>query len=279
MRWLCRMISAMSRSPGARRYSTARAPTSPDEPVMPAMEGLLLEDDDGGIDSDGDHLQSEPTSPVLGRSAADDPPAAMERGPSEDSAASSAESSDEDDEHMQRSTASLGSAPGSPRRPRRMTSSIHAIHQPLAHARTSADAVGPSSPSSPTEPDAGGSEPASPEAGPSGLRFASPVRSPSSSTLLPPRDRSGTVTDRRKAPSDRIRQLAEKLREVFDLDEAEEVIAEFPCWLFRRVLLQGPSALHSRQLIGQATSTSHRAASSSTRTFGKSTARSSARAR
>ena len=234
MRWPRRMISAMSRSPAARRYSTSRSSTAPDAPVMPSMDGLL-EDDDGGSDLDGDHLQSEPASPVPGRSSRpDDAPSPADQAHDEDSATSSAESSDGDDEHMQRSTASLSSAPGSPRRPRRMASSIHAIHQPLAQARESADAVGS---------DAADSEPASPEAGPSGMRFTSPVRSPSSSTLLPPRDRSATVTDRRKQSSDRIRQLAEKLREVFDLDEAEEVIAEFPCWLFRRVLLQGPSAL------------------------------------
>ncbi|BGP37017.1 Sterol 3-beta-glucosyltransferase [Rhodotorula kratochvilovae] len=34
-------------------------------------------------------------------------------------------------------------------------------------------------------------------------------------------------------------KLAEKLMDVFGLDEAEEVVAEYPCWLFRAILLQG----------------------------------------
>ncbi|PPR00259.1 hypothetical protein CVT24_005007 [Panaeolus cyanescens] len=34
-------------------------------------------------------------------------------------------------------------------------------------------------------------------------------------------------------------RLAEKLKEVYDLDEIEEVWAEMPCWLLRSVLLQG----------------------------------------
>ncbi|KDQ54854.1 glycosyltransferase family 1 protein [Jaapia argillacea MUCL 33604] len=34
-------------------------------------------------------------------------------------------------------------------------------------------------------------------------------------------------------------RLADKLREVFDLDGIEEVISEMPCWLLRSVLLQG----------------------------------------
>ena len=33
--------------------------------------------------------------------------------------------------------------------------------------------------------------------------------------------------------------LAEKLQEVFELNEVEEVLAEYSCWLFRSVLLQG----------------------------------------
>ena len=33
--------------------------------------------------------------------------------------------------------------------------------------------------------------------------------------------------------------LAEKLKEVFDLPEIEEVLEEYPCWLFRSVMLQG----------------------------------------
>ncbi|GAA5830538.1 hypothetical protein JCM11251_002507 [Rhodosporidiobolus azoricus] len=41
------------------------------------------------------------------------------------------------------------------------------------------------------------------------------------------------------ARSQRREKLAEKLREVFGLAEVEEVVAEYPCWLFRSILLQG----------------------------------------
>ena len=42
-----------------------------------------------------------------------------------------------------------------------------------------------------------------------------------------------TVRLKRKA------RLAEKLQEVFELKQVEEVVAEMPCWLLRSVLLQG----------------------------------------
>ncbi|KAI0651552.1 hypothetical protein C8Q79DRAFT_43404 [Trametes meyenii] len=44
-----------------------------------------------------------------------------------------------------------------------------------------------------------------------------------------------TVTVRQN----RRTQLAEKLRDVFELDNIHEVVAEMPCWLLRSVLLQG----------------------------------------
>ena len=44
-----------------------------------------------------------------------------------------------------------------------------------------------------------------------------------------------SITHREK----RRATLAEKLQEVFELDELEEVLAEYSCWLFRSVLLQG----------------------------------------
>ncbi|KAI0080011.1 hypothetical protein K474DRAFT_1658250 [Panus rudis PR-1116 ss-1] len=43
----------------------------------------------------------------------------------------------------------------------------------------------------------------------------------------------GTVKQERRS------RLAEKLRDVFDLNDIHEVIAEMPCWLLRSVLLQG----------------------------------------
>lgn len=42
--------------------------------------------------------------------------------------------------------------------------------------------------------------------------------------------------------------LAEKLKEVFDLQDAEDVLEEFPCWLFRSVMLQGYLYLTSGHL-------------------------------
>ncbi|GAA5860234.1 hypothetical protein JCM3774_000351 [Rhodotorula dairenensis] len=38
---------------------------------------------------------------------------------------------------------------------------------------------------------------------------------------------------------ERREKLADKLMDVFGLEEAEEVVAEYPCWLFRSILLQG----------------------------------------
>ncbi|GAA6057393.1 hypothetical protein JCM3770_000741 [Rhodotorula araucariae] len=46
------------------------------------------------------------------------------------------------------------------------------------------------------------------------------------------------VREREKRLARRAK-LAEKLMDVFGLDEAEEVVAEYPCWLFRAILLQG----------------------------------------
>ncbi|GAA6041186.1 hypothetical protein JCM8097_008332 [Rhodosporidiobolus ruineniae] len=43
-------------------------------------------------------------------------------------------------------------------------------------------------------------------------------------------------TDRTVARRER---LAEKLSEIFGLEEPEEVVAEYPCWLFRSILLEG----------------------------------------
>ncbi|RPD81684.1 hypothetical protein L226DRAFT_577428 [Lentinus tigrinus ALCF2SS1-7] len=48
--------------------------------------------------------------------------------------------------------------------------------------------------------------------------------------------RSGSMATVRQ---NRRAQLAEKLRDVFDLDNINEVVAEMPCWLLRSVLLQG----------------------------------------
>ena len=51
--------------------------------------------------------------------------------------------------------------------------------------------------------------------------------------------RSHTDLKRSLHRPERVASLAEKLREVFLLEEAEQVLAEYPCWLFRSVLSQG----------------------------------------
>ncbi|GAA6009840.1 hypothetical protein JCM11491_000834 [Sporobolomyces phaffii] len=53
---------------------------------------------------------------------------------------------------------------------------------------------------------------------------------------LPPSRSATGKTDRSMG---RRLKLAEKLMDVFGLEEVEDVVAEFPCWLFRSVLLQG----------------------------------------
>ncbi|GAA5936941.1 sterol 3-beta-glucosyltransferase [Sporobolomyces koalae] len=53
---------------------------------------------------------------------------------------------------------------------------------------------------------------------------------------LPP---SRTETAKTEKSLGRRLKLAEKLMDVFGLEEVEDVVAEFPCWLFRSVLLQG----------------------------------------
>lgn len=48
--------------------------------------------------------------------------------------------------------------------------------------------------------------------------------------------RAGSITT---VKVDRRTRLAEKLKEIFELDAIDEVLAEMPCWLLRSVLLQG----------------------------------------
>lgn len=60
-----------------------------------------------------------------------------------------------------------------------------------------------------------------------------------SSTSLAKRPRKGREHSSSTQRSKRRATLAEKLQEVFGLAEVEEVLAEYPAWLFRSVLLQG----------------------------------------
>ncbi|KAK4051283.1 Sterol 3-beta-glucosyltransferase [Microbotryomycetes sp. JL221] len=61
-----------------------------------------------------------------------------------------------------------------------------------------------------------------------------------------PRERSETVVSKRSIT--RRVKLAEKLSDVFGIDSNEAVIAEFPCWLFRSILLQGHAFLTTAHL-------------------------------
>ncbi|KAI0639100.1 hypothetical protein C8Q77DRAFT_1045127 [Trametes polyzona] len=149
----------------------------------------------------------------------------------------------------------------------RLTSSIHAIYRPLARFRRGEPSHSPH-PSAKTQPlptvsdtedstprhplsdedPEGDFEPAAPGQimGSSHTGRASPEPIPgldastSSSAELNARERgssrSATMATVRQ---NRRTQLAEKLREVFELDDIHEVVAEMPCWLLRSVLLQG----------------------------------------
>ncbi|BGP13097.1 hypothetical protein JCM10213_000900 [Rhodosporidiobolus nylandii] len=119
------------------------------------------------------------------------------------------------------STANISLAAGLPAVPRKgrkgrkgedlSKSSIFAIHQPIASARR-----------------AGGGSAIEEEAERPGMS-----RSSTAAT------RASASSDKTVARQERRERLAEKLMEVFGLPEREEVIAEYPCWLFRSILLQG----------------------------------------
>ncbi|KAH8921875.1 glycosyltransferase family 1 protein [Atractiella rhizophila] len=109
-------------------------------------------------------------------------------------------------------------------------SSIHAIHKPIRHQK-----VLEHLPPLPGSPSASG--------------VISPVEEypPSSSDASSEGEGSAPITQSlgaRKSSTLSARvvrrsRLAGKLQEVFQLPEAEEVLAEFPAWLFRSILLQG----------------------------------------
>ncbi|KAI0757283.1 hypothetical protein C8Q80DRAFT_1265234 [Daedaleopsis nitida] len=180
-----------------------------------------------------------------------------------------AEDQDHDDEYMNHDV-----TPGEPesdedeKTVNRLTSSIHAIYRPLARLRRS-DASAPShraarSPDLPSlfdtedtltpddnlvsdEDTEGDFEPGvrgfitdrnhsgrqSPETIPD-LDTSTPDMTPA--TRYRDNSRAGSMATVRQ---NRRVQLAEKLRDVFDLHDITEVLAEMPCWLLRSVLLQG----------------------------------------
>ncbi|KAI0724242.1 hypothetical protein C8T65DRAFT_733888 [Cerioporus squamosus] len=181
-----------------------------------------------------------------------------------------AEDQDNDDEYMNHDvTAPVETESDGDERVNRLTSSIHAIYRPLARIRRGDPSASsyraaktPDLPSlSDTEdtprPDEspvsdedteGDFEPAHGGniTGPSHSGRISPETIPDLDNSIPDVPAS-TASDRRASRSgsmatvrqNRRAQLAEKLRDVFELDNINEVVAEMPCWLLRSVLLQG----------------------------------------
>ncbi|KAF5377187.1 hypothetical protein D9615_006328 [Tricholomella constricta] len=142
----------------------------------------------------------------------------------------------------------------------RLASSIHTIHRPLARSRRlsipapTRDGASPYSPVQEEDSDTLCSE-EEPEA----EDFEETLRTPDANLSIPPsgsvihidkrKSRPGASSQSRIIPSrtgsvatvrlQRRAGLAEKLKEVFELDAIEEVWAEMPCWLLRSILLQG----------------------------------------
>ncbi|EPQ61096.1 UDP-Glycosyltransferase/glycogen phosphorylase [Gloeophyllum trabeum ATCC 11539] len=138
-----------------------------------------------------------------------------------------------------------------------MTSSLHTIHRPLDKSRRGATAlrnvfsVRSESPEeekeretlSSSETDDADFEvdtPRMPDYTPAGLT-SSPISTPSihrgrvdgpQSSIT----RSGSMATVRLQ---RRARLADKLKDIFDLEGIDEVVAEIPCWLLRTILLQG----------------------------------------
>ncbi|KAG6866023.1 hypothetical protein C0991_009432 [Blastosporella zonata] len=139
----------------------------------------------------------------------------------------------------------------------RLASSIHTIHRPLARSRRlsmpyTAPTHAPNSPYGPVNEESE-PEPSSSEEEQEVEDFeATQSLAPSSesiSQVIKRTDRPGSLAHSRIRPSragsmatirlQRRAGLAEKLKEVFELDAIEEVRAEMPCWLLRSILLQG----------------------------------------
>ncbi|KAF8139999.1 glycosyltransferase family 1 protein [Boletus edulis] len=143
-----------------------------------------------------------------------------------------------------------------------MASSIHAIYRPVARSRRKenshfifpgkippAQIEGYEAPhsehdvnlTSDDDIDADDFEAMTPRP-PNSQEYSQPTHTPPSTVQLGP-------AMRRRAPSrtgsmttvkvTRRTRLAEKLKEIFDLEAINEVLAEMPCWLLRSVLLQG----------------------------------------
>ncbi|KAH9853091.1 hypothetical protein C2E23DRAFT_885078 [Lenzites betulinus] len=181
-----------------------------------------------------------------------------------------AEDQDNDDEFMNHDVAPAEADSDEDDRPvNRLTSSIHAIYRPLARFRRGelSSSAHPSaiSPTLPTLSDAeesvpseehpmsdedieGDFEPTAPghvlHSSHTGRASPEPIlgldASISGISELHTRERAGSRSaNMATVRQNRRTQLAEKLRDVFELDNIQEVVAEMPCWLLRSVLLQG----------------------------------------
>ncbi|KAF7340015.1 Sterol 3-beta-glucosyltransferase [Mycena venus] len=119
----------------------------------------------------------------------------------------------------------------------RLASSIHTIYRPLARSQR-LNQPGPQISEEEPGSDAtlGSLEEQDAEDFEEPGGYATTAQQTESVTLPPSMMRSGSMATVRVQR--RVR-LAEKLKQVFDLDGIEEVWAEMPCWLLRSVLLQG----------------------------------------
>ncbi|KAL7285750.1 hypothetical protein ACG7TL_000859 [Trametes sanguinea] len=185
-----------------------------------------------------------------------------------------AEDQDNDDEFLNHDATPLeAESDDEDRHVNRLTSSIHAIYRPVARSRrgetsrsfhTSAESHPLPTVSDTDESAASDEHPMSPmsdedtegdfEPHAPGQIMASSHAGRTSPEPIPGLDTSNSDipdlhTTRERATSrsgsmatvrqNRRSQLAEKLRDVFELKDINEVVAEMPCWLLRSVLLQG----------------------------------------
>ncbi|KAJ6501660.1 glycosyltransferase family 1 protein [Mycena vitilis] len=141
----------------------------------------------------------------------------------------------------------------------RLASSIHTIYRPLARSqRLNQPVEGPRrkalpqySPVSEEEPASDATVESSDEQDAEDFELSTP-RPPYAERPMPLHERLQQQSDSATIPPSMMRsgsmatvriqrrvRLAEKLKQVFDLDGIEEVWAEMPCWLLRSVLLQG----------------------------------------
>ncbi|KAH9890995.1 hypothetical protein C8Q73DRAFT_105774 [Cubamyces lactineus] len=181
-----------------------------------------------------------------------------------------AEDQDNDDEFLNHGAAlEEVNSDDDDNRANRMTSSIHAIHRPLARSRREASnsarlsATGHTLPTvsdtdesvasderlTSDEDTEGDFEPSTPgqivDGDHTGRTSPEPISgmdasNPDVPVMHAQRERANSRSaSMATVRQNRRSQLAEKLRDVFELYDINEVVAEMPCWLLRSVLLQG----------------------------------------